>query len=90
MHRIKLNKKNSDIQMFSIVEFEDRSVSFVPTKWLQDGGKNCFWPTGLDTKKMNLYRQENFTPKKEWGVYSVKRIFCTASTYSYKNSVPLI
>lgn len=67
--------------MFTIVEFVDGSVSYVPTKWIRNDGKTCFWPRGLDTLKINLYRQENYSPKKEWDTYNLKRSFCTASEY---------
>lgn len=68
--------------MYSIVEFiEGNSVSFVPSKWIE--GKKCYWPAGLATSKVNLYRQENVSPKKNWDLHGVKRIFCTASEYNF-------
>ncbi len=71
--------------MYSIVEFEEGStVSYIPTKWIRDGNKS-YWPTGMDTLKANLYRQENVSPKKEWRVYPLSRIFCTASKYRINN-----
>lgn len=63
--------------MFSIVEFVNDGVSFVPTIWIEQDEKKCKWPS--DQTKCKLYRKECYSPRSDWKTFDIKRIFCTAS-----------
>lgn len=56
---------------FAIVEFTaDKSVGVIPTNWLLDSDKMCYWPakpTGIDK-----LAKGKATPEANWMKYAVK------------------
>lgn len=68
--------------VYSIVEFENDNVCYVPTEWVFSNNEKCYWPSNNLKSKLNLLRDECFPPKKDvWDVFTIKRIFGTASKY---------
>lgn len=67
--------------MYSVVEFENGEVSYIPTEWIFKNGKKCYWPN--QKNKINIYREECFPAKESWETHNLKRIFCSLSKLTF-------
>lgn len=59
---------------YAVVEFEDLSVSVIPTIWLSKDNKCCVWPpSSADQRKL---QKNKSIPQPDWKSYKVNRVFC--------------
>lgn len=82
---------------YSIIEFNDGSVSFVPCSWLVNNKTKCYWPNTKNEKYINSKREKRCYPEKNWDIFNVKRILGNAKTlkaaknkeekYQYKSNL---
>lgn len=51
---------------YCVVDFvEENTIGVISSKWLTDGGRNCFWPSGPNSNSSNLAK--NHVPVgKKW------------------------
>ncbi|XP_003425109.1 uncharacterized protein LOC100679724 [Nasonia vitripennis] len=67
---------------YKIVEFSDHSMSVVPTFWLHNHDKCCYWPPYKGQLKVDRAVIEMENPdKKKWSNYNVIKVRGQASDY---------
>lgn len=68
------------MQRFAIVEFED-GLQLVPSAWMSDNEKECFWPPHTSLSKINRAISNCEVVSDNWQTLKIIRIFGTASKY---------
>ncbi|CAL8111285.1 unnamed protein product [Orchesella dallaii] len=55
---------------YCVVQFphEDNAIALVSSKWITEGGKSCYWPSGPNVKISKLAR-DHADVKSTWSVY---------------------
>ena len=65
---------------YSVVEFpvvgkEETEVEVVPTLWLFENEKKCYWPTNKNADKVSKFVSNRTVPDDSWTIYDVLRVF---------------
>lgn len=65
---------------YAVVRFEDETVSEIPSTWLTDDNKYCYWP---NSKNVSIFINKSLEPDHNlWLKYPVEvEIFCGKFLY---------
>lgn len=67
------------MKKYAILEFLDKDISIVPSCWLSDNKKSCFWPV----KKFASHQIKCTIPQRNWEEHEVVKIIGYSSRLTY-------
>ena len=60
-------KMSQEIANYAVVAFDEANeVSVIPSSWLCENDKICYWPTFKSTSKLSRAIQDMWDPQEYW------------------------